>query len=226
MITGIFLTNRTCQNLGYDSEAAEPSRQPDSSAAMSRLWGSVHASVPGRLWPGRRHERAGQQERAGWKRRGAAAGNDDVGMRRKPLVRESDGSGSAFSPVPAVRPARAWPSPPLPSASGGREALVSPWGWPFCRGCLQIVARAAEVLRAGPAVGAMAAGKPPAVLDSGSPRKPWRVPADGHPAPGCYLRWATRSYRQQRRWVCSPRRAFCMWRYIGSGRGERIGLAA
>ncbi|KAF2985757.1 hypothetical protein EK904_004886 [Melospiza melodia maxima] len=97
--------------------------KPNSSAAVSRLWGSVDASVPGRLSPGRRYERAGQQKRAGWKRLGAAAGNDDVRMRRKPPVRESDGSGSAFSPVPAVRPARAWPS--LPSLQ--RRAVVRPW---------------------------------------------------------------------------------------------------
>lgn len=145
---------------------------------MSRLWGSVDAPAAS--------PRAAATSGAG--DRSAAAGTDDVGMRRKPPDRESGGSRSPFSPVLAVVRARARPSPPLPSAPGGCEALVTSGGCPFCRGCPQIAARAAEVLRAGPAGGAMAAGKHPAVLGSGSPRKPWRLPADGHPAPGCYLR--------------------------------------
>lgn len=158
-----------------------------------------------------------------WWRQGAAAGSDDVGMRRMPPDGESGGSGSAFSPVPAVRPARARPSPPLPSAPRGCDALVSSWGWPFCRGCLQTVAWTAEVLRAGPAVGAMAAGKHPAVLGSRSPRKAWRLPADGHPAPGCYLRWATRSCRQQRRWLCRPAVLFACRGILGAGAGSGWG---
>lgn len=93
--------------------------------------------------------------------------------------RSCHGAGLAFSPRPPPQP---------PPASGVAEAHSSVRGRPLQRVPAGCGAGCGSGGSLSFAAGAMAAGKPQSLPGPGGPREPWRLPAEGRPAPGRYLR--------------------------------------